>query len=158
MSMDLDPEVSAYIANNVTSNIREFEGALTRLNAFSKLSNVPITLKLTEEALKDIFTSKKSKDLGPDLIKEVVCRYYNISVEEIESKNRQKQISQPRQVAMYIIRNLLDLPFADIGEHFGSRDHSTVINAYNNIVKEIEEKETSRKLIDKLIQEIKGEN
>lgn len=158
MNINLDPEVSAYIAENLTSNIREFEGALIRINALSKLTNVPITLKLATEALKDIFTSTKSKELGPDLIKEVVCRYYNVTVEEIESQKRQKQISLPRQVAMYIIRTLTDLAYADIGSHFGSRDHSTVINAYNNIVKDMEEKESFRKLIDKLILEIKGEN
>lgn len=158
LNINLDPEVTAYIAENLTSNIREFEGALIRINALSKLTNVPITLELAKEALKDIFTSKKTKELGPDLIKEVVCRYYNVTVAEIESKNRQKQISLPRQVSMYIIRNLTDLAFADIGSHFGSRDHSTVINACNNITKEMEEKETFRKLIDKLILEIKGEN
>lgn len=158
LNINLDPEVSAYIAENLTSNIREFEGALTRINALSKLTNVPITLKLATEALKDIFTSNKTKELGPDLIKEVVCRYYKVSVAEIESQKRQKQISLPRQVAMYIIRNLTDLAYADIGSHFGSRDHSTVINAYNNIAKEIEQKESFRKLIDKLILEIKGEN
>lgn len=158
MNISLDPEVTAYIAENLTSNIREFEGALIRINALSKLTNVPITLKLATEALKEIFTSTKSRELGPDLIKEVVCRYYNVTVAEIESKNRHKQISLPRQVAMYIIRNLTDLALADIGTHFGSRDHSTVINACKNITKEMEEKETFRKLIDKLIIEIKGEN
>ncbi len=158
MHIDINDEVCAYIANNIKTNIREFEGALTRISALSKLTNMPITLEMAVEALKDIFTSQGPKEIDSDLIKEIVCRYYNISINEIESKKRSQNITFPRQIAMYIIRTLTELPFSDIGKHFGGRDHSTVISACNKIEKEIEKKESFKKVIDKLILEIKGEN
>lgn len=158
MHIDINDEVCAYIANNIKTNIRELEGALTRINALSKLTNMPITLEMATEALKDIFTLNSPKEIDSKLIKEIVCRYYNVSIKDIISKKRSQKIAFPRQVAMYIIRELTELPFSEIGEHFGGRDHSTVISAYNKIESEIQKKEDFKKVINNLVLEIKGEN
>ncbi len=158
MKIDANHEICSYIANNIKTNIREFEGALTRISALSKLTNMPITLEMATEALKDIFTNNEPKEIDASLIKEIVCRYYNVSKKDLESSKRSQNITFPRQIAMYIIRIMTDLPYVDIGKEFGGRDHSTVINAYNKVEKEIESKESFKKVIDKLILEIKGEN
>lgn len=158
MNIKIGDDVCNYIATNIKTNIREFEGALIRISALSKLTNMPITLEMATEALKDIFTSNVPKEIDASLIKEVVCRYYNVSIKELESKKRQQNITFPRQVSMYIIRELTELAYVDIGKEFGGRDHSTVINACKKIESEIEGKESFKKVIDKLILEIKGEN
>ncbi len=158
MNIKINDDICNYIATNIKTNIREFEGALIRISALSKLTNMPITLNMATEALKDIFTSNAVKEITPSLIKEVVCRYYNISIKEIESKKRSKNITFPRHIAMYIIRELTELAYVDIGKEFGGRDHSTLINACKKVEKEINEKEGFKKVIDKLILEIKGEN
>lgn len=155
--LDLSDDVCDYIATNIKTNIREFEGALIRISALSKLTNMPITLNMATEALRDIFTSNRPKEIDADLIKEVVCRYHNISVSDIESKKRPQNITLPRQIAMYIIRSITNLPYADIGKKFGGRDHSTVISACNKIEKEMEKKEKFNDFISMLILEIKGE-
>ncbi len=158
MKLDINNDVCDYIASNIKTNIREFEGALIRISALSKLTNMPITLEMATEALKDIFTSNLEKEINSTLIKEVVCRYYSVSIKELESKRRLKNITFPRQIAMYIIRELTELTLEDIGKEFGGRDHSTVINACKKVENEIIEKESFKKVIDKLILEIKGEN
>ncbi len=158
MNIEMNDEVCNYIASNIKSNIREFEGALNTICAFSKLTNLPITLEMATETLKDIFMSNSPKEIDASLIKEVVCRYYNVSLKDLESKKRSQNITFPRQISMYIIRDLTDLAYVDIGKEFGGRDHSTVINACRKVEKEIQEKESFKKVIDKLILEIKGEN
>ncbi len=158
MNIEISDDICNYIATNIKSNVREFEGALTRVSALSKLTNKPITLEMATETLKNIFTSNAPKEVGPDLIKDVVCRYYSITKEELESKKRSKNIAYPRQVAIYICRQLTELPLKEIGNAFGGRDHSTVIHACDKIEEEINNKENFKKVIDNLILEIKGEN
>lgn len=154
--MDIPNDVLNYIAGKIQSNIRELEGALIRVNAFSKLTNQKISVDLANEALKDIISNNKPEIITVDLIKEITAKYFNIEVEDFNLKKRTRAIAYPRQVAMYLSRELTDLSLPKIGEEFGGRDHSTVIHAYDKIAKEIESNFDFRNLIQRITKEIQG--
>lgn len=130
-------EVYDFIARKIKSNIRELEGALTRVTAYSLLTNKEVSVELAHEALKDIISSNRPKQINIDMIKDVVSQHYNIQIEDFESKRRTRAITYPRQVAMYLSRELTDLSLPKIGEGFGGRDHTTVIHAYDKISNDI---------------------
>ena len=131
---DINEEVIKYIANNIKSNIRELEGALTRVMAYSSLTNNKnITVDLAAEALKDIISSNQTKAITIDLIQDVVANYYNLSIQELKSQRRTRNVAYPRQIAMYLSRKLTDMSLPKIGDEFGGRDHTTVIHAYEKI-------------------------
>lgn len=154
--MDIPNDVLNFIASKIQSNIRELEGALIRVNAFSKLTNQKISVDLANEALKDIISNNKPEIITVDLIKEITAKYFNIEVEDFNLKKRTRAIAYPRQVAMYLSRELTDLSLPKIGEEFGGRDHSTVIHAYDKILKEIESNFDFRNLIQRISKEIQG--
>lgn len=156
-NMEIDQEVFEFIAKRIKSNIRELEGALNRVVAYSSLTNREITVELSNEALKDLISSNKPKQITTNSIKEVVAQNYNVKVEDFESKRRTRSIAYPRQIAMYLCRELTDLSLPRIGENFGGRDHTTVIHAYEKISKDINESEDIKNRIDSIIKEIQGE-
>ncbi|HAZ37286.1 MAG TPA: chromosomal replication initiator protein DnaA [Clostridiaceae bacterium] len=135
--LNVSNDVMVYIANKIQSNIRELEGALIRIVAYSSLTNKEITVDLASEALKDII-SNKSEKITVDTIQEVVADYYNLRIEDFKSKRRTRNVAYPRQIAMYLTRKLTDLSLPKIGEEFGGRDHTTVIHAYEKISEELE--------------------
>ena len=122
-----------YIANHIDSNIRELEGALTRLVAYASLMQKPITPELAAEALKDILPESHKKVVTMELIQEIVASYFKVKLEDLHSKKRNQRIAYPRQVAMYLSRELTDTSLPQIGQFFGGRDHSTVLHAYNKV-------------------------
>ena len=126
-------EVMVYIATRIKSNIRELEGALIRIVAYSSLTNRPITVELASEALKDIISNKQNKNVTIDVIQDVVAAYFNLRVEDLKSQRRTRNVAYPRQIAMYLSRKLTDMSLPKIGEEFGGRDHTTVIHAYEKI-------------------------
>ncbi|MBS5939902.1 chromosomal replication initiator protein DnaA [Clostridium sartagoforme] len=126
-------EVMVYIATKIKSNIRELEGALIRIVAYSSLTNRPITVELAGEALKDIISNKQNKNVTIDVIQDVVAAYFNLRIEDLKSQRRTRNIAYPRQIAMYLSRKLTDMSLPKIGEEFGGRDHTTVIHAYEKI-------------------------
>ena len=126
-------EVMVYIATKIKSNIRELEGALIRIVAYSSLTNRPITVELASEALKDIISNKQNKNITIDVIQDVVAGYFNLRVEDLKSQRRTRNVAYPRQIAMYLSRKLTDMSLPKIGEEFGGRDHTTVIHAYEKI-------------------------
>ncbi|WP_300379690.1 chromosomal replication initiator protein DnaA [Clostridium sp.] len=132
-SLNVANEVMVYIATKIKSNIRELEGALIRIVAYSSLTNRPITVELATEALKDIISNKQNKNITMDVIQDVVAGYFNLRVEELKSQRRTRNVSYPRQIAMYLSRKLTDMSLPKIGEEFGGRDHTTVIHAYEKI-------------------------
>lgn len=156
-NIDVPDDVMQYIASKIQSNIRELEGALIRIVAYSSLTNKKITLELAEEALKDIISSDKPKKITVKLIKEVVSKEFNIKVEDLNSRKRTKSIAYPRQIAMYLTRELTDLSLPKIGEEFGGRDHTTVIHAYDKITEDMANNDDFKNTINKLIKEITGE-
>lgn len=131
-NLSISDNVMLLIAKKIHSNIRELEGALIRVVAYSSLTNGEINEELANEALKDILSNSKPKKVTPDTIKDIVGQYYNIKIEDFNAKKRNKSIVLPRQIAMFLCRELTDLSLPRIGEEFG-RDHTTIMHAYDKI-------------------------
>ena len=129
-------EVIDIIAEKVKFNIRELESALTRIISYSKIFNKKITVKFARESLNDIF-STSDFNITCESIKKAVCKKYNIKISDMESAKRKREFSYPRQIAMYLCRELTDYSLPKIGESFGGRDHTTVLHAYEKISNEI---------------------
>lgn len=144
----ISDDVIDYIANNVTSNIRELEGAYNTVMAYSLLAG-SVDLDTAKEALKDIIEPKSIKQVTPDMIIEVVAAYYNITKKDMLSSKRSRNISEPRQVAMFLCRDVLNMPYAKIGDAFGGKDHTTVMHACAKIENLIEDE-------DKMVEDIKN--
>lgn len=143
-------DVITYIAQHIQSNIRKLEGALIRIYAYASLTNKKeVSLDLAQEALKHLIS--KNKKVSVSDIKEVVANYYNISIEDIVSKKKTKNIAYPRQISMYITRKLTDLSLPKIGDEFGGRDHSTVLHACNKIDEDMENSQDVKKNIEDLL-------
>ncbi len=151
-----DPEVLTFIAGRVTTNIRELEGALTRVVAFSSLTGLPLDVALAEQVLRDLFPSHggvPAVTIG--LIQEAVCERFSLSIEELCSQRRSQAVAYPRQVAMYLSRELTDASLPKIGKEFGGRDHSTVLHANTKITRLISEDRAVYNLVQDLTARIK---
>ena len=133
--LDISNEVMIYIANQIDSNIRELEGALIRVVAYSSLINKDINADLAAEALKDIIPNSKPKIISIADIQRAVGEHFNVKLEDFKAKKRTKSVAYPRQIAMYLSRELTDSSLPKIGEEFGGRDHTTVIHAHEKISK-----------------------
>lgn len=155
--VDIPLESLTYIANQIQSNIRELEGALTRVIAYSRLQNEPITTELTAEALKDIIQTPKSKKITIQDIQKVVGQYYNVRLEDFAAKKRTKSIAYPRQIAMYLSRELTDFSLPKIGEEFGGRDHTTVIHAHIKIQTDMSADPLFKQEVENLEKEIRNQ-
>lgn len=155
-NIETPDEVLIFIAKKIESNIRELEGALIRVAAYSSLTNREINMELTQEALKDFFSNSKPRMITVDLIKRVISEYYSIRIEDFKSKKRTRAIAFPRQVAMYLTRELTDLSLPKIGEEFGGRDHTMVLHAYDKISAEIKTDESLKLAIDEIQKRLYG--
>lgn len=155
-NIEIPNEAMLYIATQIQSNIRELEGALTKVVAYSKLVNRELNSDLVAEALKDIIASSKPKKVTIQDIQEAVGAYYNIRLEDFSAKKRTKSIAFPRQIAMYLARELTDFSLPKIGEEFGGRDHTTVIHAHEKIRKELEHDNSLKSDLKNIEKDIKG--
>src|SRR5690625_3238430 len=155
-NIEVPDEIMHYIANKIKSNIRELEGALIRVVAYSSLTNKEITVELAEEALKDIISDNKPRVITVDLIKKEVSKNFGIKMEDFNSKKRTRAIAHPRQVAMYLTREVTDLSLPKIGDEFGGRDHKTVIHACDKINNDVETDKNLKEKIDYIIETLKG--
>lgn len=153
-NLNVANEVMVYIATKIKSNIRELEGALIRIVAYSSLTGRDITVDLATEALKDIISNKQSKNITIETIQDVVSSYYNLRVEDLKSQRRTRNIAYPRQIAMYLSRKLTDLSLPKIGEEFGGRDHTTVIHAYEKISGSLKNDESTQDTINDLTKKL----
>ena len=135
---DIDDDILQYIATNIISNIRELEGALTKVVAYSKISPLPMNIELAKEVLKDSISPNAVNEITCKLIIQVVADHFNISESDLASKRRSKDVTIPRQIAMYLCRTLTDDSLASIGELLGKKDHTTVMNGFNRISTEID--------------------
>ena len=126
-------DVMEFIATNSENNIRELEGTLTRVLAYSRLSRQPITLDLIHEALKDMLDANAGRRATPENIMRLVCDRYGISMEDFLSRKHNQEIAYPRKIAMYLVREMTDISLSSIGEAFGGRDHTTVLHAWRTI-------------------------
>ncbi len=132
--VSLDPASLHYISEHITNNVRELEGALSRIAAFSELQHVPISLTLVQKVLGDTIHHKKT--LSPDDVLGVITDFYRVTREDLAKKGRKKELAHPRQMAMYLMRTELESPLSSIGACFGGRDHTTVLHAVEKITKE----------------------
>ncbi|MFT5874520.1 MAG: chromosomal replication initiator protein [Clostridium sp.] len=153
-NLSIPNEVLVYIATKIKSNIRELEGALIRIVAFSSLTNKEISIDLASEALKDIISSRNSKQVTIELIQDIVSSYFNLKIEDFKSSRRTRNITFPRQIAMYLCRKLTDMSLPKIGEEFGGRDHTTVIHACEKISNGVKEDENLQDTIAELTKKI----
>jgi chromosomal replication initiator protein len=150
-----DPDVLTYVAERVTTNIRELEGALTRVVAFSSLTGRSMTVELAEDVLKDVFPQGQAVEISIRRIQETVSERFGMTVNELCSAKRSQSIAYPRQVAMYLSRALTDSSLPKIGKEFGGRDHTTVMHANAKIEGMIREDRTVYNLVQELTARIK---
>lgn len=125
-------DILIYIATKIKSNIRELEGALIRVMAYARLTDEAITVDLATEALKDLVSESRNRELSVELIQEVVANYYNLSIDDLKGQRRTRNVAMPRQIAMYLSRTLTSTSLPKIGEEF-NKDHTTVMHAYTKI-------------------------
>jgi chromosomal replication initiator protein len=135
-NLTLDAEIIDFIARSCTSSVRELEGAVIKLLAYSSLRNIEITLSMAKTALQGVLSPHSSGEnsaITPERIQETVAKHWQVPVTALVSKRRTKDLTVPRQVAMYLLKELLDLPLVKIGHYFGGRDHSTVIHSIRKV-------------------------
>lgn len=137
-SIIIDSEILSNIATKVDNNVRELEGTLNKLIALSTLKNKPITLELSEEAIESV-TSHKTNVLSAEFIQSVVSKYYGVSVQDLKGPGQSEDLVTPRHIAMYLCKNVAQISYPKIGQAFGKRDHSTVMNACKKIEKKMKE-------------------
>lgn len=155
-NLDIPNEAMMYIANQIDSNIRELEGALIRVVAYSSLINQDVTTHLAAEALKDIIPSSRPKMITIQDIQQKVGEYYNLKLEDFKARKRTKAIAFPRQIAMYLSRELTDFSLPKIGDAFGGRDHTTVIHAHEKIAQLLKVDADLYKVINTISEKIKN--
>ncbi|MDQ0091908.1 chromosomal replication initiator protein [Paenibacillus anaericanus] len=155
-NLDIPNEAMMYIANQIDTNIRELEGALIRVVAYSSLINQDVTTHLAAEALKDIIPSSRPKMITIQDIQQKVGEYYNMKLEDFKARKRTKAIAFPRQIAMYISREMTDFSLPKIGDAFGGRDHTTVIHAHEKISQLIKVDPDLYKVINTICEKIKN--
>ena len=153
-NLNVPNEVMVYIASHIDTNIRELEGALIRIIAYASLTNQPIDMDLTTEALKDIFPNSRPKLITTEVIQDVVSSFFKIKRDELLAKKRTRNVAYPRQIAMYLCRELTESSLPRIGEVFGGRDHTTVIHAHEKISRERNEDAKLNSLIKDLVKKI----
>ncbi|MCI8300075.1 MAG: chromosomal replication initiator protein DnaA [Lachnospiraceae bacterium] len=150
----LDDEILDYIATNIKSNIRELEGALNKLLAFSNLEHTEITMDVAVQELQNIISPDKPKEITPQLVIEIVAEHFNISTDQMISKTRSNDIAKPRQIAMYLCKNMTSTPLDTIGALLGGRDHSTIIYGIRKVTNEYDQDENFHYLIETIKKKI----
>ena len=143
----VDDNILANIANKIDSNIRELEGVFNKIIATASLTHTPITLELAENTINE-FKAASEKVLSSDFVKETVAKYFNINKDDLASNKRSNEIAFPRQIAMYLCREVANMSYPKIGEDFGNRDHSTVMHACKKIEKEVKDKNNTKLIVE----------
>lgn len=153
--VNIPNEVITLLATNISTNVREIEGAYTKLVSFASLLGIPITIETAQKVLTDMGNTVKKHQITFDDIIMIICQTYNVKKEELFNKKRTQNIAYPRQIAMYLCRELADLSYPHIGELFGGRDHTTVIHAYEKISKNKESDLNLKNELQKMIETLK---
>ncbi|MCK5862020.1 MAG: chromosomal replication initiator protein DnaA [Candidatus Hydrogenedentes bacterium] len=151
------PEILRYIATYITANIRELEGALTTIIAYSRLTEQKMTLPMAENVLRDLIGSEKIKPTTMDQVQRAVAEHFDVRIADLRGRSRQRQIVQPRQMAMYLCKTLIpSLSLNDIGENFGGKDHTTVLYACDKIARNIQADSNTRRTVEQLSKDIRS--
>jgi chromosomal replication initiator protein len=156
--IEITPEVQELlnvIAENVTGNIRDLEGAFTRVHAMSQLQGLKMNKNLARDVLTEVFNIKK-QEVTPEDIKKTVAKYFGIKISDMESEKRSKNIAYPRQIAIYLIREHTNYSLPQMGKLFGGRDHTTIRHSYEKMVKEIEKSEDLKNTVDNIYSMVEG--
>ena len=156
--LDIPEAVIELVCNNVTTNVRDLEAALTKLIAYADLVNKNITLEIAQQQLKDFFSSPKQNNVTMDIIQRTVADYFNLSANDLKGKKRTKVIAFPRQLAMYITREITEFSTTEVGLEFGGRDHTTVMHAYQRIENRMRTDPTLDPTVQFLIRTIKEQS
>ena len=143
----IEDYILSVIATKIDTNIRELEGALNKIVAYASLTHSPITIEMAEKAINDIVLQKE-KIISADYIQEIVAKYFNIDKKDLISSKKSNDIAYPRQIAMYLCRTIGQMSFPKIGGEFGTRDHTTVMHAFNKIEKEVKENTNTKLIVD----------
>lgn len=143
----IDDDILKNIAAKIDSNIRELEGVLNKMIAKASLTHSPLTMEMAEKAINDI-VSQKEKIVSPEYIQEVVAKYFNLNPKDLKSSKRSNDLAYPRQIAMYLCRDIAQMQLAKIGDSFGKRDHTTVMHACRKIESEIKENGNTKLIVD----------
>ncbi|MEW6108635.1 MAG: chromosomal replication initiator protein DnaA [Nitrospirota bacterium] len=151
---NIPEEVALFLANKIKSNIRELEGALIRIAAQSSLTGEEINLETTKKILKDIIHDEE-KPISVEMVQKTVCEFYNLKLSELKARRRTKDVALPRQVAMYLSKQVTNASLSDIGKHCGGKDHATVIYACKQIEERRNKDETFNRMIENLLHKIK---
>ena len=154
-NVNIPYDVYCYMADRIKSNIRELEGALTRITSYSKITGKTLDLSLAEEALKDFILEGGVVRITSKSIKQTVSKYYGIPIEDMTGKKKTKNIAYARQVAMYLCRNLTDMSLPLIGREFGGRDHTTVMHAVDKIENDIKSDSNVNAAVETMTKELK---
>ena len=154
--MDCSDDVLALIAQHVESNIRELEGCLTRLSAYSSLTGRKIDCELAEEALREVFAKHEPRNLTCEDVMRVVATYYNVTVDDLKGPRRTREIATPRQVAMFLCRELTDSSMSRIGESMGGRDHTTVLHGCDKVAEDVRTSEAFASLVDDIRRQLQN--
>lgn len=156
-AVTLDQEVVRFIATMVTSNIRELEGALVTVLAYSKLTGQEVNVPLVEQVLKDLIGRSKLKTITFERIQKAVAEHFDVRILDMRGRSRQRQIAYPRQIAMYLCKVLITgMTLSEIGEVFGGKDHTTVLYACQKITEELERDEALRQMVSKIEKDLRG--
>jgi chromosomal replication initiator protein len=156
-NLEIPIPVKEFILKNIVSNIRDMEGALNKVMAYSRLTNKTMTIELAQIALKDQLVGKEKPEITLSYIRQTVAEHFKISIEDINSSKRTQDLVLPRHISMYLCRKLMDVSLPNISKFFNKRDHSTVINACDKISHRMEQDEKLRLIIEGLEIQIKGE-
>jgi chromosomal replication initiator protein len=148
-SLDLPSDVAMFLASSIDSNVRELEGSLTRLGAFASLNKSEITVDFAREVLQNILRERNST-ITIESIQAAVSQFFSIKSSDLRSKKRTRNITVPRQVAMYLCRRYSNASFPSIGERFGGRDHSTVIHATQVVEQRLKDDATFRATVERI--------
>jgi len=153
-NINFPDDVLTLLANKISSNIRELEGAMIKISAYSSFTGKPITIDLAIEATSNLLKENEKVITAENVIKSV-CNYFNIKIADIKSNKKLKEFVEPRQIAMYLIRNYTELSFPEIGDKFGGKDHSSIIYAVNKVKKNLQINEDLEKILNNIIKMIK---
>ena len=155
--MNVTDDVLEYIADRISSNIRELEGSLIRVTAFASLNGAPVDRDLAQDVLKDLISDQARPEVSAGLIMSEAAQYYGFSIDDLCGTSRSRTLVVARQVAMYLCRELTDLSFPKVGQAFGGRDHTTVMHAERKIRKEIATRRSLYNQVADLTARIKAE-
>jgi chromosomal replication initiator protein len=158
VAVSVPMEVIDFIARKVQSNIRELEGALNRIIAYAQLNSAPISVDLAAASLNDLGANSRRRPITADRIVDIVSSFFNLEPEDLKTGSRSREVLVPRQIAMYLMREEIEMPFIQIAQYFGKRDHTTAMHSYEKIENQVESDNQMRQEVLTIRQMLYGEH